>query len=563
MSYGIGMAKAVRGGGSGAVRSLGLRFRRDESGALVIFALMLTVMMMMMGGIAVDLMRYESRRTSLQNTLDRSTLAAAALTQDLVPRAVVDDYFRKAGLLNYLTSVTVTQGLNFRSVTATAEADTNPLFLSMMGIPEFDASGISSAEQRVNNVEIVLVLDISGSMKGSRITNLRNAASAFVDTVLLNDPEKKIAISVVPYNAQVNLTPDLLAEFNVTTPNTVTNASCLELPANTFTTSGLSTLTQLPMIAYADTATATSKVDGFATVASQGVMINTGAACQKGTMNQIFLPNQTPSALKAKINALQADGNTSIMYGMRWATALLDPSARQIYTNLINKGLMPANLAGRPVDYGDKETLKVIVVMTDGEHVSHEIIKPAYKTDWSPIYKSIGDGNYSIRHTTGRPAIAGANEYWVPHLAPSTDPAPGWRATPWNSGAGVSQMDWKAVWPELRISYVQWQFYARALGTTPATRNTIFNTMVTAIEGVNASATAMDNQLQQVCTLAKTNGVVVYGIAFEAPPIGQTQIRNCSTDGENGSHYFDAQGLEIATAFTAIANNISQLRLTQ
>ncbi|MBC7736586.1 MAG: VWA domain-containing protein [Candidatus Saccharibacteria bacterium] len=539
------------------------RFGRDESGTLVIFALMLTVLMMMMGGIAVDLMRYESRRTSLQNTLDRSTLAAAALTQNLVPRAVVDDYFLKAGLMDYLTSVTVTQGLNFRSVTATAAADTNPLFLSMMGIKEFDAPGISSAEQRVNNVEIVLVLDISGSMGGAKITNLRSAASSFVDTVLLNDPEKKIAISVVPYNAQVNLTPDLLAEFNVTTPNSVVNASCLELPASTFTTPGLSTLTPLPMIAYADTASTTSKVDGFATVASSGAMVASGAACQKGTMNQVFLPNQTPTALKAKINALQAGGNTSIMYGMRWATTLLDPAARQVYTNLINKGLMPANLAGRPVDYSDKETLKVIVVMTDGEHVSHEVITPTYKTDWSPIYKSIGDGNYSIRHTTGRPAIAGTNEYWVPHLATGTDATPGWKATPWNSGAGVSQMDWKTVWPELRTSWVEWQLYARALGTTSTTRNTIFNNMVTAIEGVNASATTMDSQLQQLCTLAKTNGVVVYGIAFEAPAIGQTQIRNCSTDGENGSHYFDAQGLEIATAFNAIANNISQLRLTQ
>ena len=73
----------------------------------------------------------------------------------------------------------------------------------------------------------------------------------------------------------------------------------------------------------------------------------------------------------------------------------------------------------------------------------------------------------------------------------------------------------------------------------------------------------MDTQLQQVCTLAKANGVVVYGIAFEAPANGQTQIRNCSTDGTTGSHYFNATGLQISTAFSAIASNISQLRLTQ
>ena len=57
-----------------------LRFWSDETGTLVIFGMMLAVLMIMMGGIAVDVMRYESRRTSLQNALDRSTLAAAALT---------------------------------------------------------------------------------------------------------------------------------------------------------------------------------------------------------------------------------------------------------------------------------------------------------------------------------------------------------------------------------------------------------------------------------------------------------------------------------------------------
>ena len=75
--------------------------------------------------------------------------------------------------------------------------------------------------------------------------------------------------------------------------------------------------------------------------------------------------------------------------------------------------------------------------------------------------------------------------------------------------------------------------------------------------------TTMDTQLQDICTLAKAQNVIIYGIAFEAPTNGQTQIRNCSTDGTTGSHYFNATGLQITTAFAAIANNISQLRLTQ
>ena len=55
------------------------RFRQDEDGGLIIFSLYLFVMMLMIGGLAVDFMRYEITRTRLQNTLDRAVLAAADL----------------------------------------------------------------------------------------------------------------------------------------------------------------------------------------------------------------------------------------------------------------------------------------------------------------------------------------------------------------------------------------------------------------------------------------------------------------------------------------------------
>ena len=58
---------------------------------------MMFVLTLMLAGLAVDLMRYEASRVALQNTLDRATLAAAALNQDLDPEAVVRDYVAKAG----------------------------------------------------------------------------------------------------------------------------------------------------------------------------------------------------------------------------------------------------------------------------------------------------------------------------------------------------------------------------------------------------------------------------------------------------------------------------------
>jgi Flp pilus assembly protein TadG len=532
-------------------RAIG-RFYSDTSGTLVIFGLLLLMLMVMMGGIAVDLMRYETARTTLQNTLDRSTLAAASLSQSQDPTAVVNDYFLKAGIAEYLTSVTVDQGLNFREVTANAVAQTDPIFLHLIGVDTLDAPGHSQAMQRVDNVEIVLALDISGSMDGAKITNLRLAAASFVDTVLDSDPDQKISIAIVPYNAQVNLPDVLVPEFNVTYNNNLSNHNCLELPASVFLTPEISRTLALPMMAYADTVSSTSKVTSWVAPSTEAP-VPTQAYCRLSTMNQIMLPSKNKVNLTTKIESLTAGGNTSIMYGMRWALALLDPDAQPIFTHLIASNNLDANLADHPLDYSDTETLKVIVLMTDGEHTQHEGIANAYKTGLSPIYKSLGDGNYSIRHTSGRPVAAGANEYWVPHLGT-------WQATAWNSGGGVTQQDWRDIWPVMRSAWVEWQLYARALGTDSTTRTNIYNSQQAAMELNYGSTTTMNTQLQQVCGVAKNNGVVVYGIAFEAPTNGQTQIRSCST---SDAHYFNATGLQISTAFDAIANNISQLRLTQ
>ncbi len=530
-------------------------FRRSEDGSLTLLALMLVVMMIMMGGLAVDIMRYESTRTTLQNTLDRATLASASLSQTLDPESVVNDYFAKAGMTSYLKDVTVTEGLNFRNVSADASADTKPYFLHMMGIEDLDANGHSMAEQRINNVEIMLVLDVSGSMSSnSRLTNLKSAAKEFVNTVLSSDPEKRISIGIVPFNGQVNLPSTLLAKYNVTDNPGITNSTCIDLPASTYSSPGISTTTALPMTTYSDSYSTTSQSTSYVTPtdSSNGAMSVANVWCPAYLGNQVSLPNQTIATLKTKIDALTAIGATSINAGMKWGLALLDPGARNMYTSLITAGAMPTTLSGRPFEYDDKEAMKVIVLMTDGENFAEERINAPYKSGLAPIYKSNSDGNYSVYHST----VSGSNKYWVPHLGT-------WQAVPWsnskNNGTYVQQT-WQQVWSTSRVAYVAWQFYARALGgSSSSSRTNYYNTWMANFRTQTATTT-MDTQLQAACNQAKSNEVIVYGIAFEASTNGQTQIKNCAT---SAGHYFNATGLQITSAFRSIANNISQLRLTQ
>ena len=71
--------------------------------------------------------------------------------------------------------------------------------------------------------------------------------------------------------------------------------------------------------------------------------------CRQNTNNTVFMPSQNKAQLQGWVNGLTANGNTSIVLGMKWGTALLDVSARPIYNEFIGAGLSQAVLAAEMV----------------------------------------------------------------------------------------------------------------------------------------------------------------------------------------------------------------------
>lgn len=566
------MILAIRTCGEGRLTAwAGQRLRafgRDEDGSMVIFAMFLILMMLMVGGMAVDLMRFETDRSAMYSTIDRAALAAADLDQQQNPVIVVEDWVAKAGLADELVGVEVIETINSRSVEVDAEYSVNTMFMDLLGMDTLEATGSSRAIESISDIEIVLVLDVSGSMNdNSRIVNLRAAAREFVRSVLANDEENRVSIAIVPFNAQVNLGATLMARYNVTNLHGRLNSNCIDVPSSHFATVGVSNALAMPQAGY---------FDGYSTTTNTGSWVAPAApsfssiACRLQTQNIVRLPNRNIATLESQIQGLTADGRTSITLGMKWGMALIDPGSRAMFNTLISGGHMAANLAGRPYDYARDNTLKVIILMTDGEHVE-SLMLDQYRTGASPIFRATGDTNYSAFHafrvvSTNATTICDSRPFWVPHLS-------AWHSRPWNGtvpstsacyvvGAlttGVTNQTWQALWAAQRVQWVAWQLYARAIGTTTATRNTAFTLWYANFTTMTVVAD-MDTTLQQSCTLAETNGVIVFGIAFEAPDNGQTQIFNCST---SPSHYFNASGMDITNAFRAIASQINALRLVQ
>lgn len=528
------------------------RFGRAEDGSLAIFALILFVLMAMMGGIAVDMMRHEQTRTALQQTIDRSVLAAAALNQQRQPEAVVTDYFAKAGLSSYLDDVEVREGLNFRTVQATASATLSPFFMHMMGVDEFEVPAASTAEQRITNVEISMVLDVSGSMQGAKITNLQTAARNFVTRVLTPDIERRISISLVPYNGQVNLGSQLRQKFNVSHLHGTANVNCIDLPASAYGNVTLSRTTAMPQTAHADTFTGTNFDNWYHAI--QGHQTNaTNNWCPPRAGNIVRPLGHAINTLHTQINGLQAVGATSINAGMRWGLTLLDPAMRGMVTELVGENVVNASFQGRPFEWDDEEAMKVVILMTDGQHFAEERVNDAFRSGLAPIWYSSSANAFAIRHTSNRPSSAGSNQFWYPSR---NDGNGEWRSS---AMSGYTQQTWPQVWARARLSWVAWQLYARALGTSSGTRDSWYGHWMAQFR-TRTNTNDMDNQLEEVCDLAKDRGVIVYGIAFEAPDHGEDVIEDCSSGPE---FFYRAQGSEIGLVFDSIASNISNLRLTQ
>lgn len=549
-------------------RSLFKRFVRREDGSLLVLGLFLFATFFLMSGMAVDLMRSENRRTALAQTLDRCTLNAAALRQTLDPATVVRDCVNREGLLPFLQAVNVTNGTGQRSVEAVGSIPVDTMFMGASGVDVITVNGRSVAEQRATNIEIVLALDVSGSMAGSKMTALQSAARNFVSTVLANNTNR-ISIAIVPYNGQVNLGPALASRYNIThvpgLPATA-NVNCVDMPPSVYGYTGIPQTLAMPATGWADAfTTLTSFPTTFSTTGRAPTAGNVW--CPPSTVNVVRMPDDNITAMHTYINNLTAIGATSINAGLKWAGALLDPQARPVINSFVATGVVPTEFADRPFDYSKRDALKIIVLMTDGENFGDVRLNDTYRTGLSPIFRGT-DGNFSIRHTVGRPVAAGANEFWVPHRDPDNNSGNGiqgeWRATSWGGTTTTqgTQLSWQEVWQSLNVSWTAWHMYARAIGTS-TTRNSVYETWFSNFRtqrGTSTSTPAMDAELQQICTATKSQGILIYGIAFSAPARGISTVSNCAS---SSGHFFNSTSTTaLNAAFQAIATNITQLRLT-
>lgn len=583
------------------------RFSRREDGAMVIFGVYIFLMMLIVAGVGIDLMRFERERSKVQYTLDRAVLAAADLDQNLDPRSVVQDYFKKAGLGDFLTSVTVSEGLGYRIVTGNAQTSFNTQFMHMTGVDTLTANASSTAEESIDGVEISLVLDVSGSMNSNnRLVNLKSAAKDFVDEMFDNSEEGKVSISIVPYATQVSLPEEFFDGLTVSTEADVdpTDATvgapivqrehnldhvnayprCINFEASDFDTTELNLAHEYERTLLFDP---WSDFDGRD---NDPMELVRSPVCEDSPSREVVILEDDRTLLKDFIDNMWGGGNTSIDIGMKWGAALIDPTTRPIIEDMVDDGLVSDNFDGRPLDYDDTSVLKVIVLMTDGKNTSQYYINDGYRSGESNIWWNEQEEEYSV--------YVGLDVDDDDNDGVTNEPLFYWPFNgTWNDhayGEGTYEETSYETDYDNCVSYRRngsCRRYARVATVTlvdePGSAEIVtypdlwaFTTMEEVVEALyepwmnddqawndwyysvrNYWGTSTKNsRTSSICDAVKDQDVIVFSIGFEAPESGQAVLADCAS---SASHYFDVDGLEISDAFSAIASSIRQLRLTQ
>ncbi len=527
-------------------------FAADEEGSLIIFSLYLLVIMLIVAGMGVDLMYAESRRMRLQSTLDRAVLAGASLSQTINSKAVVLDYFAKEGLSGAINAsdITVTATATGKTVSAGASIPLDTLFLGLAGINQLQAPARGAARENVTDVEISLVVDVSGSMGGSsssgkrKIEDLQQAAKEFVYAMQCDPdsasapfagpctvPAGKVSISLVPYNQQVLAGEPLLSQFDVTREHTY--SSCMDFNGADFTATALAL--DPTVIDPTNSPNPNPTLPRSAPIAVWGsgkYALDPLRVCNPDPKRRIRPYVGDHAQLFAAIDGLYAGGNTSIELGMKWGTALLDPAFQPGLANMANNlGLVDPAFVGRPFSYTRPDTKKVIVLMTDGMNTTHWQVKAGLRSGLSPFWED-DKNNVSLFDP------AQGDFYHV---------ATGGRGpNPYGDPSKVQQLSWADFWQKYNKHFYSQVVSAANHSSLP----------VNPVDSIGSSL--KDARLDAMCNAAKARGITIYTVGFEAPAHSRTIMKACATD---AAYYFDVNGTTISQAFQAIARNINALRL--
>ncbi len=362
------------------------RYVRERGAAISVLFGMTAPLLVGIAGVSLDYSQAFLVKQRLGQALDAAALAAAAYSTDEgeITQKVQDFFNANYPPEKIGTTAQPHVEIVGDEVRVSATAQYSTMFLRVLGLNSIDVGSDTTVVREVQGIEVVLVMDNTGSMSSNNnIATLREAASNFVYIMYGIDVEDGedadpsaldgmstrdrdyIKIGLVPYATSVNVGPYGLGEDmngDYYGPSFVNN------PDNRSYTSSTSNYDWGGCILMDDSPNDTLDHDGpwdmyrYCRDANDDPYCDLnkyGNARRTPNYNCNITPvmplSTSPSDLKTRIDTMQARGHTYGNVGMAWGHRVISPEAP------FEEG----------VSYESQYWRKAIVMMTDGVNTMH------------------------------------------------------------------------------------------------------------------------------------------------------------------------------------------------
>ena len=507
-------------------------FAGDRRGSLAFLYAIALVPVALAACASLDYARGVLVRASLTDALDAAGLAVGAsgsLSGDATT-ALAQSYFNANYHLDasYGTPVAVQISQNGQDFTLTTSVPMPTLLMRLVGVDTMPVSSSVVITRNSMNIEVAMALDITGSMTGSRLTDLKSAAKGLVETVVQAQQSPTYTkVAIAAYSMAVNAGSVAAAARGAiaagspitgaskTSPVVITSVGHPYQNGDVVYITGVAGMTQLNNKTYTVTNRTTntfalSGINGttYSSYTSGGSVWCTKPGCQYYTFK-----SATGTTNTFQVSTCVTERTTNAYTDAAPSTTPLGPNYPSASTNpCLGSSVIPLST--------DKSALETTI-----------------------------DGFAASGSTAGHIGIAWAWYLLSPNFG-----------SLWSGGAQPG-------------AYGSDKLIKVAVIMTDGAFNTPYcNGVIAADAGSGSDAAQYHNscnapngssitQAKQLCAGMKAKGIVIYTVGFDVGTDTSAidVLTSCATDSAHA--FFPATGADLKNAFSDIAQQITNLRL--
>ena len=320
-------------------------FTKAEDGTVAIIFALTAAVSVMVTGLAIDVGRATQVKTQIAGAADAAALAAAKAMHDsgasnAQAQAIALQFFNAnfkgpAAAFATINSVNVTIDNRTNAVGVDINANVKTLFGGLAGVTTISVPGSAVAIYDSKDIELGLQLDVTGSMAGQKILDLKDAVAGqngLIDIMLPSSgTTNKVRIGYAPFTAGVNA-----GAYAKAVSNGLATDGCVYERHN-----------------LADQPSDVAPLGPILALRAKSEVTRSPIDCPRDA--KILAMTDDATLLRNTINSWQVSTSTAGHLGTAWAWYLLSPEWASIW---------PA--ASLPTPYHDGKTMKVAILMTDG-----------------------------------------------------------------------------------------------------------------------------------------------------------------------------------------------------